>query len=460
MGSDFDSMTASPDSAVTVLRSPSPAIFALALWATISTLIAVAALFGGMGAVILVLAAGLGVYVWRRPEEAPGAGLLFLFAAQILLPFSARFVYQSSDTSRMYYWATGLLIITVAAVMRLSLRRVFDVPLSAKVFLGVALASAVHAEAQGAATSYVVRQFYGILLLVVYFGIALHAGDEDLLLRRARTFGCVCALAFLAYYVAVFGEYGFHREMGTNGTQASMFAILLVIAGVSARKISWVLSAVVPLLVPALLFMRRDLLTFLVALPIALVVRSRTWKLRLAYCVLAVLLALPGVYPRVAQSVGDQLKRAPIIGEVLPSTTENAASLYDRAVQAGVALNALRTHPWLGEGLGAGFEFETAFHGPVETVYVDSGWAYLFQKTGLVGAVAFLWFLITVFAGFSRESPGLTACLLSAALVTMFSEPVFFHFTTAPFVGTFAGLLLARKDRVRKAAALTRGQVS
>jgi len=453
-------MSASPSSAVSVLRSPSPAIFALALWVTISTLIAIAALFGGMAFVILVLAAGVGVYVSGRPEEAPAAGLLFLFAAQILLPSSARFNTPSADMSQMYYWATGLLIISTAAAMRLGLRRVFAVPLSAKVFLGVALASAVHAEAQGASTSYVVRQFYGILLLIVYLGIASQVGDEQLLLRRARTFGVLCALCFVVYYVAVFWEYGFHRETGTDGAQASMLAILLVIAGLNARKLSWVLSALLILLVPALLFMRRDLIAFLVALPVALAVRSRTWKPRLAYFCVAAVIALPGVYPPVAQSVGEQLQAIPIIGKAMPSTTENATSLYERAVQAGVALNALRIHPWLGEGLGSTFQWASPSKGFLEGGYVDSGWAYLFQKMGLLGAVTFFWLLATMFSGFSRESAGLTACLLSAALVTMFSEPVFFHFTTAPYLGAFAGLLLARRDRTRVHAAQFRPKVA
>jgi len=79
---------------------------------------------------------------------------------------------------------------------------------------------------------------------------------------------------------------------------------------------------------------------------------------------------------------------------------------------------------------------------------------------GLLGAGAFLWFLITIFKAFSCESAGLTACLLSAALVTMFSEPIFFHFTTAPFIGTFAGVLLARKDRVRKIGGFSDGNRS
>jgi hypothetical protein len=417
--------------------------------------LAAAALFGGMAFVILVLAVGLGVHVWRHPEEAPAVGLLFLFAAQIVLPIPARFNGESSDISPMYYWAIGVLIITIAAAIRLGLGRVFAVPLSARVFLGAALASAVHAEAQGAATSYVLRQFYGTLLLIVYLGIALHIGDEKLLLRRTRTFGVLCALCFLVYYLAVFGERGFHRETGSHGTQASMLAILLVTAGLNARKLSRALSAVLILLIPALLFMRRDLLTSLAALPIALAIRSRTWKLRLAYCCVVGLIVLTGVCPPIAQAVGEKLQGTPVMGDMISPTTENAFSLYDRAVQAQFALEALRDHPWLGEGLGSTFKWENPSGSYQEGGYVENGWAYLFQKMGLLGAAAFLWLLITIFTSVSRKSVGLSACLISAALVTMFSEPVFFHFTTAPFLGSFAGLLLANKDRARSVAALS-----
>jgi hypothetical protein len=356
----------------------------------------------------------------------------------------------------MYIWAIGLLIITIVAVVRLGVRRVSDVPLSAKVFLGVALAAGIYAAGHGAALSYVIRQFYGILLLIIYLGIGYHSGEESLFLRRVRTLGVVCALCFLVYYLAVFEKYGFHREMGTNGAQASMLAILIVVAGVQARKFWWVLSGFVILSIPALLLMRRDLVTFLVALPIALAFRARTWSLRIAYCCLAALITLPGVVPQVAEMLSDQLKELPVISDAMPSSAQDANSLYERAIQAQVALNTLSLHPWLGEGLGSTFQWESPFQGPLEGGYVDSGWAYLFQKMGLLGAAAFLWLLITIFKGFSRESVGLTACLLSACLVTMFSEPVFFHFTTTPFLGTFAGLLLAKKGRRRELAPLPR----
>jgi O-antigen ligase len=162
----------------------------------------------------------------------------------------------------------------------------------------------------------------------------------------------------------------------------------------------------------------------------------------------------------VTQAVAEQIERLPVVGEIIPEGARSSESLYDRTVQLMTAIESVRADPWLGDGLGAGFEFESVTLGSVETVYIDNGWAYLFQKMGLVGAAAFIWLLITIFKGFSRESVGLTACLLSAALLTMFSEPVFFHFTTAPFLGAFAGLLLAKKDRLRQPAALSHQKVS
>jgi hypothetical protein len=71
------------------------------------------------------------------------------------------------------------------------------------------------------------------------------------------------------------------------------------------------------------------------------------------------------------------------------------------------------------------------------------------QKMGLLGVAAFLWFLVTVLRNVSPQSAALSACLLCVTFVALLSEPTYFHFTTAPFVGTFAGFLLAKKERER-----------
>lgn len=416
---------------------------AVIFWILLLSLLPLAAFFGGTPWLLLGFAIGIAVIVYRRPQEAPGAGILFLFGAAIVLPYGSRFDFRVQSTE-MYYWAAGLLVITVAAIWRIGLRRVFAIPLSAKVFLGIALVAALYAEAQGAATSYVIRQFYGVLLLVLYFGIALQVGDEHLLLRRTATFGVLCAFLFFIYYAAVFAEYGFHKEMGFNGTQASFLAVILFLAAVEQRKALWAVGGLILLAVPALIFMRKDILTFLMALAIGYAMKLKSKMIRLVCFALISTIALISLFPPVTQIASEKLRAFAVIDDILPAGSEDATSLYERGLQLGVALATVRAHPLLGEGLGSAFQWESPTLGLLEVGYIDNGWGYLLQKMGLVGAAAFLWFLVTVFRNLSQSSVALSACLLAATIVTMFSEPVFLHFTTAPFLGSFAGLLVRK----------------
>src|SRR5882762_110639 len=434
-------------------RAANAGIPALIFWIAILSLLPVAALFGGMSFLIMALAVGLAVIVWVGPQEASGAAMLYLFACSAVFPSSARLDFFAQSAWEMYYWSAGLLIITLAAVVRIGARRVFAVPTSAKAFLAVALIAAIFGLKQGTSASYVLRQFYGVLLLVVYFGVALHTGSQGLLIRRIRTFGTLCALLFIVYFLADFAQLGFHREMTTVGTQASMLATVVFFTGLEEKRRSYVLGAIILLCVPSLIFQRRAVLTFLLALPLAAAIKLRTKKLRILSCLVFLFVALPGFVPEVADKVGEVIKATPVIASILPAGSEASDTLLERGLQLGAALGTVQAHPWLGTGLGSDIEWESPVLGFLKIAYVDNGWAYLFQKMGLLGAAAFLCFLYTMLRNISRESLGLSACLLAVAAVTMFSEPVFFHFTTAPFVGTFAGLLLAKKDynRTREA---------
>ena len=414
-------------------------------WMTILSLLPAVGLFGGIAFLIMALAVGLAVIVWVRPQEAPGAGMLYLFACSAVFPSAARLDFFAQSAWEMYYWSAGLLIITFAAVARIGARRVFAIPTSARAFLAVALIAALYGLSQGATASYVLRQFYGVLLLIVYLGIALHVGSQTLLMRRINTFGILCALLFFVYLLAEFAGLGFHREMTTVGTQASMLATVLCFTGLGEKKRSYVLGAIILLCVPSLIFQRRAVLTFLLAVPLAAAIKLRSKKLRLISCLIFILIALPGFLPSVAQKVGDTFNEIPVVGSILPSGSADSDTLLDRNLQLVAAVSTVQAHPLLGVGLGGEIEWESPFLGHRQIAYVDNGWAYLLQKMGLLGAAAFLYFLITVLRSISRNSLGLSACLLAVAAVTMFSEPVFFHFTTAPFVGTFAGLLLPKK---------------
>jgi len=415
-------------------------------WIGTLSLLPVAVLFGEMLPLLMALAVILAAIAYRRPQEAAAVGVLYLFACNILLPHSARFD-GVTEPWEMYYWAIGLLIVTAGGVAGVGLRRVLAVPLSARVFLLAALAAALYGLTHGASLSYASRQLYGILLLIVYLGIALHSGDEELLLRRIRTFGSILAFCFLVYYIAVFHQYGFHKEVGFNGTEACLLAIVIFIPGVLRKKLSWILSAVALLLIPVLFFMRGAVLTFLMTLPIAVAMKVKSTKFKVLCWAVSVLIALPALYPPIAQMAIDQISRVPGMEKFLPPGIQDSDTLLERAIQLGAALATVQAHPWLGAGLGSDIEFESPTQGSRQVAFVDSGWAYLLQKMGVVGAAAFLWFLITVLRGISKDSVGLSACLVSAVVVTLFSQPVFFHFTSSPFMGSFAGLLLAAQHR-------------
>jgi hypothetical protein len=442
-----DSLSAMSSARAEEQRAALAGIPALLFWLATIAVLPVAALAGGMAFVLILIALFLAAVVYARPEESLGAAMLYLFAASILLPYGARFDFTVASPE-MYYWAVGLLPITVAAVARLGPRRVFTLPLSAKVFLAVACAAAVYGETHGATTSYVFRQLYGAALLIIYFGIALNAGNKELLLRRMQTFGVLLALCFFIYYAAVFGTYGLHKEMGYNGTQACLLAIVLFITGLERRRPWWVCGGLALALVPVLLLQRGDVLTFLIALPIALTLQLRSVKLKLLCYPVILLFSLPAVFPPAAQYVGERLGTLPVIGDIVPLGAQDSGTLIDRTVQLAAAVTTVQTHPWLGAGLGSYLGFESVALGYEETGFVDSGWGYLLQKMGLLGVAAFAWFLVTILRRVSRETLALSACLLATALVRMFSQPVFLHFTTAPFVGTFAGLLYANRHHL------------
>jgi len=440
-------MSTHSDTLVNKRLAAYPGLAALTFWILMGSLLLVTTTFGGMRYFAIALAIGLAVTVWMRPHEAAGAGILYLFVCHVVFPSQARFDILAESAWEEYYWAAGLLIITAAAIARIGIRRVLTVPLSAKIFIAVAFTSAVYGETLGAATSYVFRQSYGVLLLIVYLGIALQAGDEELLLRRIQTFGVLCALFFLLYYVSVFRQYGFHKEMGFNGAQASLLAIVLFITGWERRKFNWMLGAAVLLLVPLLLFMRSNVLTFLVALPIGLAIKLKSKKWRMLSWSAVVIMALPAIFPPMAQAAMDEIRRVPIVESFVPESVQDAGTLYERWLQLDETIRTVQAHPLLGTGLGSALEWDSPTLGFARGAYVDSGWGYLLQKMGLLGAAAFLYFLATVVRSISRESIALSACLLSAVIVTLFSQPTFFHFTTAPYLGTFAGLLLAKKWR-------------
>ena len=400
---------------------------------------------------VLALAVLLAVVVYNNPQEVVPGGILYMCACNILLPSGTRYDWSqlSGDTWQMYYWATGLLIVTASAVARIGIRPLFNTPRSVKAFLVAAILSGVVGFMHGTSASYVIRQFYGSLLLTVYFAIAYLIGDEAFFIRRLRTYGLCCALAFVVYYFAEFSEYGFHKEITTLGTLMGAFATLCFVKGIEGARGRWLLPATVLFLVPVLLFERRSLVTFIVAMALALALKTRSIKARFVYVAIAGLGILPAIFVDSAQAVVEEMTNIRVVRQIVPEGAQNVDSLMDRAIQLATSLETLQKSPIWGDGFGAEIFWERS-NGSGETVeqaYIDNGWAYLAVKMGGLGILTFGWFLVTVLRSVSRSALGLSACLIAALVVTMFSEPVFFNFGTSAFFGAMAGLLCAGSAR-------------
>jgi len=407
-----------------------------------------AALFGGMQILIMGLAVALAVLVWARPKEAASTAVLFLMACNVLFPTVSRFdwTWRYYQPWEMAYWAAGLLIITLAAVARIGISDLWRIPVSVKAFLAVALIATLVGFARGNAVSFVARQLYGSLLLVAYFAIAFRIGDEDLFLRRLRTFGLVCAAGFFVYYAATFGELGFHKEITALATLEGAAGILCFVKGLTERGHGWMVSALVLTAVPVLLFERRMFVTFAVAAALALAIKTSSRKARYLWLAVALLGMLSAILVSWAGFVLETVQSIPGMRGALPFGGGDVYSLVGRNIELGLAVQTLQRSPILGEGFGAQIAFEVpGAEEYVQQIYVDNGWAYVAVKMGCLGILVFGWFLATTLRGVSRKSLALSACFLSMILVTMFSEPVFFNFNTSCLLGAMAGLLCARK---------------
>jgi hypothetical protein len=422
---------------------------ALSFWIGLLSLVPIAALTGSMAFLMMVLACCLAARVWFHPQEATSAGILFLIACNVFFPSSARYDWSWRDFGgEMYYWAAGVLVITLAAVIRIGIRSLLRVPHSVKAIALVAVVSTAVGFAHGNAPSYVIRQLYGSLLLVTYFAIAFRDSDEELFLRRLRTFGLLCAAGFFVYYAAEFSEYGFHKEITSLGTLEGSLAILCFAKGLTEKRLGWMVSAVLLLAVPLLLFERRVLVAFAVAVPLALAIKTSSKRVRFVCVLVALLGILPAILPSGADFVLQGLKGIPGVEQLLPSGGADVYSLMERAIQLDLAVLTLRGSPILGDGLGAEIGWETPTGDEFkQQAYIDNGWAYVAVKMGGLGILAFGWFLVTTLRCVSRNALALSACLLSACLVTMFSEPVFFNFNTSALLGALAGLLCAKNAR-------------
>jgi hypothetical protein len=407
----------------------------------------VAAVVGGMKYVIIALAVLIARWVYKKPNEGIAAGTVFLIACNVVFPPASRFDW-ATEPWEMRYWASGLLIITLAAGVGIGVRNLLRVPAAAKVFLLVAVAAAIMGLSKGGSLSYVGRQLYGSILLVVYFAIAYRIGNQELFLRRLRTVGLLGAIGFFFYYAAVYSEYGFHKELTVLGTLEGAIAILCSTVGLTRKSLAWTVSGLIMLGVPLLLFARHAFLMGVLGILVALANIATTKKTKFIMYAASALLLIPSIFPWGAELILERLLNSRSIERMLPSGASDASSLADRGLELVASIEVLRGSPLLGDGFGNELVWDSPAHGAAfAQAYVDNGWGYIAVKMGALGLLAFGWFLFIVLRCLSRNALPISVSLLAIVLVAQFSEPAFFQFSTAPLCGALAGLLVARRPQ-------------
>jgi len=416
---------------------------------------AVCSVAGGMTAVALALAVVLAIRVYFHPEEAILTGPLYLMVCEIFLP-SVSFLDFTAEPKEMYYWATGLLIITCAAFLRLGSKFIFKMPRSLLWYTLVALASSVWGAWNAAETSYVVRQLFGALLLSAYFVLAMRGVSEEKFLHTFRFYGVLGAIGFLLHYLLIFGEYGFHKELTSLPTQCTILAIAF--AARSGWK--WRVATGMMLLPPVLDIMRRDWATF--ALGVVLITAftaANAWRRRACWA-LAAIMVIASLAPPIVDLMLQTATESSILDRLMPEGTRNSDTVLEREMQIVSAAAVLWSSPVLGTGMGSSFESWRAWGAgsTLDIPYVDNGWAHLAVKMGFAGILTFGWFIVNMAGWMPGRSPGLSASLLAMLLLGLFVEPVYFNFSTSPFLGAMAGLVYVgrkvepTKDKVRMLA--------
>lgn len=431
---------------------------------------------GKIEGLAIAIAVLIGLWAFFEPLATLWLGTAFMIFLFVFFQTTAPL--GEDLPAEFLYWGIGVALITagllIAALFsrevswRMVQRRAATPPSLAMLALTLVIfASTVYGLGEGNRSFIVWRQLFGCLLLPAYFflGIALFRipSDVDRWLRRIRwvvALGSVWYVEHLSLVSLARGAY--YREQSPLVAYGGAIAVvawveLLECCGASVwfQSLAQLLLCVVAIL---LMGNRAALASFLVAA--ALLTVMIAWKRRGLALVLAACLVPVGV--GVAPFFLDRvLASRGLVGQVAARfifVLSEDQSYQGRVAQTAVVLNMVNRQPVLGAGMGS----ENSFVMPGEqhrlkVASVDNGWGFLLLKMGYLGLAVFLVLVATLLrTGMSRLA-NLRDSLLRAdrlsslgvfiyALVSFVGGPIFFHFSVAPFIGTFLGAIVALQD--------------
>ncbi len=431
--------------------------------------------FGGIEAATIAIATLIALWAFAEPRTA-------LWLATAFMVFLFVFFQQTAPLgedlpAEFLFWGIGVALITAGlftatifsaqADWGLARRRMATPPgLAMLALLLVILASTVDGLVVGNRFFVVARQLFGCLLLPVYFflGVALlRTGPEAD--RWMRGVSWVIALGSVWYVQRLsllsLSRGSYYREQSPLVAYGGAIAVVAWVELIERRRLSlWLQSLAQFLLcVMAILLMGNRAALGSVLAAIAVVTGLNLWKQRGFALALAVCL-IPvgfGAAPYVMSSlVENRNLPGQIAGRFIFVLTEDR-SYQGRVAQTEVVLNMVNRQPVLGAGMGSENSFVMPGEGRLKVASVDNGWGFLLLKMGYLGLVVFLVLIATLlrtaFSGLARVRNTMLRADRTAslgvfvyALVSFLGGPIFFHFSVAPFFGTFLGAILVLAD--------------
>lgn len=463
---------------------PAPPLDGLALmrpvyWVIASLTAGIGFRFGGLAAAAVTIAAMIGLWAFAEPRASlwlATAYMVFLFVfCQETAPLG------EDLPAEFLFWGIGIALICVGLVLASLFSSQVDwsvvrrrctsaASLSMFAVLLVILASSVYGLGQGNQLYAVLRQLFGCLLLPVFYfaALALFRTERDAA-RWLRCVSWVIALGSLWYaeklsFISL-ARGMYYREQSPLVMYSGAVAVAAFSECVSGRKILLRLLALVQcgvcLSATLLMGSRTAFGSFLAAAAAVLLLNMRRrWMLALAFaaCLIPTAAALA---PYALESAAESRGIAGEISGRFIFPLEEDASYRGRVAQTTVVLHMVGRHPILGAGMGSENSFLMPDGKRLKVASVDNGWGYLLLKTGVAGLLVFLaligFLLRQGLAGLGRGAPALRRAGENApslaflgiffyALSSFLSGPIFFHFTTAPFVAVVLGALAVGAD--------------
>jgi hypothetical protein len=415
-------------------------------------------LMGGRDYLVLAFAVLPLFYLLHRPKKALWYALAFIPLAASVNPEAHGGSYEST-AAQIYYWAIGLLIVLIPVGLGVARRlRPFSwgrlkragIPTSLVILFVVSLAACFQGLRLGSPLSYVLRQFYGVLLFCVSFAAIVLFDRRPFELSRAL--GRIRWLVLLLCGYTIIFYLNDQNQIGFFKGNVSLFSATLAVycAGefLCARRlrsrIGWGVWALLFLVHPILFTSRGavGLAAIVVLAGVALKTRSRTVKYVMLVGALSFLPA--SIALNLFAGLSSFQDRYALLERLVPVNVLLDPDAIARISQFDSAIAAVGQHPFLGLGFGSALTwYQPALNMFESGALVDNGYAYILSKMGLLGMLSFAWLAISVLKraglpGQNGSELGLWLAMLFQLLYMMVGGIVV-HFIYAVWAGVIWG---------------------